>query len=259
MTCKDHLGNIYKTKTEMCNAWGISLSTYMFRISSGYSVKEALTTPLKPMNATLCKDHLGNIYKTKTEMCRAWGITYTSTLDIRLARGLSLEEALTYDSKNAYNIAKPCTDHLGNVFDSENSMCQTWGVSRTAYRNALAKGYSSGEALFNALVKTRNHVCQDHLGTIYKSEAEMCRHWGVSCNAYEKRRKRGFSVEKALTYSNDRFACQDHLGNTYKNHRELCKHWGISIATFRARISRGYSLEEALTLPLSTRKKGVQS
>ena len=135
-----------------------------------------------------CKDHLGIIYKTKTEMCRAWGITHISTLDRRLARGLSLEEALTYDSKNNHNIAKPCTDHLGNVFDSENSMCQTWGVSRTVYRKALAEGYSSGEALFNALAKTRNLVCQDHLGTTFKSEAEMCRHWGVSYNAYEKRR-----------------------------------------------------------------------
>ena len=203
----------------------------------------------------ICKDHLGNIYKTKTEMCKAWGITHISTLDRRLARGLSLEEALTYDSKNNRNIAKPCTDHLGNVFDSENSMCQTWGVSRTAYRNALAKGYSSGEALLNAVVKTRNLVCQDHLGITYKTKSEMCRAWGISPEAYEHRRKRGFSVEKALTYSNDRFACQDHLGNTYKNQRELCKHWGISIDTFRARISKGYSLEEALTLPLSTRKK----
>lgn len=255
MRCTDHLGNVYKTKTEMCHAWGISLSTYMSRISLGYSVKEALTTPIKPIKHTLYKDHLGTTYKTKTEMCRAWGINCIATLDKRLARGLSLEEALTYDSKNNHNIAKPCTDHLGNVFDSENSMCKKWGVSRIAYRNALAKGYSSGEALFNAVVKTRNHVCQDHLGIIYKSDAEMCRCWGVNYNAYKERRKRGFSVEKALTYTNNRFLCTDHLGNTYKNQYELCKYWGISIKTFRARIGRGYSLEEALTLPLRTRKE----
>lgn len=146
----------------------------------------------------ICKDHLGNIYKTKTEMCRAWGITHISTLDRRLAKGLSLEEALTYDSKNNYNIAKPCTDHLGNVFDSENSMCKKWGVSRTAYRNALAEGYSSGEALFNAL-KNRIPECQDHLGNTYKNHRELCKHWGISIATFRARIRRGYSLEEALT------------------------------------------------------------
>ena len=41
-------GKTYPTKRAMCEAYGISLSTYANRIRRGMSIEQALTTPPEP-------------------------------------------------------------------------------------------------------------------------------------------------------------------------------------------------------------------
>jgi len=43
---KDHLGNEFTSTTEMCNAYDISRSAYLRRVSRGWSQEAALTTPV---------------------------------------------------------------------------------------------------------------------------------------------------------------------------------------------------------------------
>ena len=65
------------------------------RRKHGWSLEEALTGKKKPDPVI---DHLGNEYKSKTEMCKAYGVR----LDVycqRRKRGWSLEEALTGKKK----------------------------------------------------------------------------------------------------------------------------------------------------------------
>lgn len=45
--CEDHLGNKYIQTKQMCDHYGIQLQTYMKRIQRGYSVKDALETPVR--------------------------------------------------------------------------------------------------------------------------------------------------------------------------------------------------------------------
>lgn len=40
---RDHLGNTYRTKSEMCNHYGVMIGTYNSRINRGWSVEKALT------------------------------------------------------------------------------------------------------------------------------------------------------------------------------------------------------------------------
>lgn len=42
----DHNGNTFETVTAMCEYWHISNARYTARISSGWSVEKALTTPV---------------------------------------------------------------------------------------------------------------------------------------------------------------------------------------------------------------------
>ena len=42
--CRDHLGNIYSSETEMCKVYGIDRNTYRCRIKRGYTQEEALTS-----------------------------------------------------------------------------------------------------------------------------------------------------------------------------------------------------------------------
>lgn len=46
-SCKDHLGNVYSSMSEMCRHYGIKLATYSRRIKDGYSQEDALTIPVK--------------------------------------------------------------------------------------------------------------------------------------------------------------------------------------------------------------------
>lgn len=50
---KDHLGNKYESLKEMCDAYNINESTYWRRIKKGYSVKDALTKPIRIYNTSL--------------------------------------------------------------------------------------------------------------------------------------------------------------------------------------------------------------
>lgn len=43
VTCSDHLGNSYHTKSEMLKQWGMSKSTFDGRLRRGWSLEEALT------------------------------------------------------------------------------------------------------------------------------------------------------------------------------------------------------------------------
>ena len=43
----DHLGNSYKTISEMCHEYGIKSSTYLYRRRMGWNVEEALTVPIR--------------------------------------------------------------------------------------------------------------------------------------------------------------------------------------------------------------------
>lgn len=47
VSSKDHLGKQYDSLTDMCKAWNISYWAVVNRINNGWSVKKALTTPVK--------------------------------------------------------------------------------------------------------------------------------------------------------------------------------------------------------------------
>lgn len=78
----------------MCEAWGISYSTYSSRLEAGRSQQEALTGAKQASHGKPCQDHEGNTFPSVSAMCRAWKISL-SIFQGRIRRGLTLEEALT--------------------------------------------------------------------------------------------------------------------------------------------------------------------
>lgn len=226
----DHLGNQFKSVSEMVKYYGIPRPTYISRIKLGWTLEEALTVPVlkeggnyKPNNSLVgIEDHLGNKFNNKTQMAKYWGIS-SAQLHNRLSSGLSLEEALT----------KPSS-------------------SRGKY-------------------KKREVV--DHKGNSYRSVAQMARSYGISSITLHERLKRGWSVDEALTTPVDtsnyrkskkimNIRVHDHLGNWYNSYYELAKAYGLSFSTLYGRVAKlGWSIEKALLTPTqsrtSKRKKGV--
>lgn len=98
----DHLGNKYRSLSLMARTYGIKLITLRDRLERGWSIREALTTPVdtstlrKTVNVKGIKvqDHKGVWYNSYYELAKAYGLTI-STLYGRLVRlGWSIEKAL---------------------------------------------------------------------------------------------------------------------------------------------------------------------
>lgn len=107
-------------------------------------------------------------------------------------------------------------DPMGTEFDSIVSLCSFWGVSVKDFYQGASQGLSMDECLKYALdcvapigttevdkskkqVSTGNRVT-DHTGQEFRSVRAMCKHWGVSLNAFNYRFKvKNLSLEKSLT------------------------------------------------------------
>lgn len=105
----DHLGKEFSSLKEMCKHWGISVALYFKRTALGYSLMRVLTTDVElgvfsnliaGRNAIPATDHEGTTFKSKTEMCKHWGVS-VSTFTARLKRGMSVKEALTTKSRKS--------------------------------------------------------------------------------------------------------------------------------------------------------------
>lgn len=93
----DHLGNKFKTISNMCDAYEIGLETFRQRRERGWTLEEALLTPAdgryKSCNRVV-QDHLGNTYESITKMCIKYKIS-PATFRARLRRGIGIGQALT--------------------------------------------------------------------------------------------------------------------------------------------------------------------
>lgn len=244
MIYKDHLGNEFKTKTDMCNYWHIDISTYTQRINKGWDVGKALTYRAGDSERT---DHLGTLFASVEAMCEHWGIDSDEYL-WRRDRGWNIEQALTLKEG-----AKPIKDHLGNGFKSERAMCEHWGSDVNIF---VALGKSNPDlSLKSRLELSKNSKAKkevtDHLGNKFKSLTAMCSYHNISLGIYKARIARGLSVEKALTgVKMIRGMAIDPFGNKFNSVKDMCKAYNISVGTFRARLRNGWDTEEALVVPV---------
>lgn len=99
-------------------------------------------------------------------------------------------------------LKKPCTDHLGNSYDSITSMCETYRINPVTFSKRIQRGKTLEQALTESVrpraIQT-NRSCVDHLGNQFKSTADMCRYYGIDYPVYQNRIGLGWSVKDALT------------------------------------------------------------
>lgn len=253
-TITDHKGNTFPSVKEMIKYWNISRTAYESRIKRGWSLKDVLTTPVKS-NLKVITDHENNKFSSTTEMCRYWGVK-TKSYDKRIRSGWTKKDALT-KPVNSKNSAKSIIDHEGNNFFSIEKMCQHWGVTRSAYDHRIKNGWSLKDAL-TIPIGSKNSNCKvitDHEGNKFPSLKEMCKHYGITKNAYVGRISLGWSKQKSLTtpVSSRSKIIVDHKGNAFPSIKEMCKHWGITRTVFDGRIRNGWLLKNALTIPVGLR------
>lgn len=237
----DHLGNTFSNIKDMCKYHNINYQTYNTRINQGWSRERALTEPVPKSGATICKDHLDNIFYSMTDMCCHHNIPL-GVYRNRIKLGWSIEKALTTPFVKKSNV---CKDHISNKFKSTTAMCKHYNIDQATYAQRLEKGWS----VKKALTTPTSQLCNDHLGNIFKSTKEMCRHYNIDSSTYALRIENGWALEKALTTpAGDLTICKDHLGNTFKSVSAMIKHYKISYGAYEWRIKNNWSLEKALTM-----------
>lgn len=137
----DHLNNKFSTKEDMCEFWNINLGTYLNRIKRGWTMAEALSTPIHSV-----RDHLGNEYKTFSSMCQHYNKS-SQVVQQRIERGWPLCQALTVPLVRKHGVYNTCKDHLGNEYSSITEMCEKYGISCSTYRARLKRGMTLRDAL----------------------------------------------------------------------------------------------------------------
>ena len=143
-------------------------------------------------------DHQGRKFKTCTEMCEFWDVD----LDAYKCRVHSLkwtkERALTTPVKTRVRRTLPTIDHQGQTFESFEQLAKNYGMCPDTLKHRLKRGLSLKEALTMPVRRGQHVVCKDHLGTVYWTFTDLCKHWGVKYNTFIYRFNRGLSIEECL-------------------------------------------------------------
>lgn len=250
---EDHLGNSYSSTLEMCQAYGIRVDTYKYRIKKGMSLEEALTkTPSMVTTNIQCKDHLGNAYNSQVEMARAYGLTKEQFI-ARKRSGWDVERILTTPigtSKGKKFM------YQGVEYESRKDFCAKNNLNYDVFIHKTNSGLSVEEAIL-AMSRVRKHIEPiDHKGTIYDTLQGMCFAYGITVPAFKYRYSRGWSIKDILTTPQKSPTTRpqnitDHQGRTYSSITEMCSAYGVKVATYNYRIANGWSIEDALTTPLN--------
>lgn len=98
----DHLGNEYSSRSLMAKAYGLSPLTLSERLKRGWSVEEALTTPIdtssyrKTTKTSKVKvqDHLGNWYDSYYELAKAYDLSFSTVYGRIVKLKWSIEKEL---------------------------------------------------------------------------------------------------------------------------------------------------------------------
>lgn len=182
----------------------------------------------------------------------------------------SKEEALDCLSKEGYSLRslstlgiieliKGCYLYSGKVYKNENrvitslpSLLTKISGSHTAYvhRSLEGIGVLSESQLKKIVDNFQERRMVDHLGNKFRTVEEMVEYWGISHRSYNKRRDKGWSLERILTTpvrkTPEAEKCVDFKGNVFPSLQSMAKEYEVSHASILYHIRKGKTSAEAL-------------
>jgi hypothetical protein len=246
--CHDHKGNMFNNVAQMCDKYHVGTACFYTRIALGWSLKEALTTAVNEHAGKECYDHVGNVFPSKSSMCRFYEIPL-NTFYSRLKNGWSLEKALTTQSSHSRHIC----DHLGNRYSTTIAMCKKYNITIDCLNNRLKLGWSLEKTLTTPINHSKvGTVISDHLGNKYRSMCALAKAYNINRSVLSIRLNEGWDMERALTTPVQQNSDEsvDHLGNKYESFAKMAKAYNLNPTTLDSRLRNNWTLEKALTTPL---------
>lgn len=256
--CKDHLGNIYPSRSAMLKHYNLPTSTFTNRLQRNWTLEQALTTPTDGQNPKhnfkkIWTDHLGNEYKSVAEMANHYGITEKIFWSRKRILNWPLEKILTtpVQDQDAPANAKPVICN-GITFKSVNALCKYYNIPRTTYKLRISQGLTPEEAIKVEPKKVKGFVktkITDPWGKEFPSLAALCREYHVTKDLVRSRLDLGWTMEQILTNPeviDPHKPCVGPDGKTYAGFKIMAEAFGLSESTLRGRLTQGYSLEDAI-------------
>lgn len=177
-------GSEYYSFEDLCNDYGISLSTFLYRVKKGLSIKECLDPNDRRGKTGKEVEFNGKIYNSLKEVCKAYGCSY-AVVKTRLLKGVQLKEAL--------GVFDGVVKVEGKLYPSIAYAREIYGISESAFLKRYNKGGTLEEAL---KIGGDSIVILD--GLAYTSLREACAEHNVQYNTVYNRIQRGWSINEAF-------------------------------------------------------------
>lgn len=187
-------GKLYSSYNTLAKAVGLS-SGYIYNcLSEGRTIEEIVDGH----ESSFVTDHKGDKFTSVVDMCKRWGISNDAYYR-RLSRGWSLERTLSSPIKEVRK-STSYVDFKGNVFPSVSSLAKEYGVSISVVTRLLNEGKTTEEVTHFLSKRLRGEfMYEDHLGNKFLSYSKMAEAYGINARLFATRRKRGWTIEEALT------------------------------------------------------------
>lgn len=137
----------YDSTVKLCKAYGVSYKTFRKRIAQGMTVEEALHCKSRLGRKPKSVEIDGETYTSISEMCKAYGISYSTYRD-RTARGVPITEAVHINQRQPLSLT---IGIYGEKYATITEMCNAYGIKRSTYLMRLKKGMSRKLALTTPL------------------------------------------------------------------------------------------------------------
>ena len=188
----DNLGNIYPSKTQMCEQYGISRGSYDYRRKLGWTVEKALCSPVNRKLLPVEKRTInGIVYKTVLEIRKD---VLNNKISERTLYGLLVNCTSTNE---AIQTAK-ANIRQQKIREMRANILEKYGLNHALYYSRICRGWPIVKALTTPKTTELLEEGRTYEGVTYQTINEMCIAFGMSPSAYLQRIYRGASKEIAL-------------------------------------------------------------
>ena len=236
-------GITYRSITKLCDTLGISLKLVSYRLRKGYTVEQAVETPLKRKKHEIV--YKGIKYNNIKELCNYLDIPYTTVLN-RVNTGYTIEQAI---ETHIINHNKPKKTIInGKEYLSLSEACKDLDKNYSTINGRIQLGYTAEQALS---MPDKEKIIIN--GKEYSSIRQACIDLGKSPSTIYRNLKLGYSIEDAFEKESDRhkkFIDNPIIINnkTYSSIKKACTDLDIQYDRVCSRIRNGYTINDAFSL-----------
>ena len=245
-------GKEYKSITDLVEKYGCNYNTVFSRIKRGLALEDVLSKErLLEHSGKKIIGPDGKEYKSITALAKAYGCNY-DIVRRRLKKGFSVEDAISKSKFANKREVEKFVGPDGKEFKSLRALTKAYEYNYDTVRRRLKKGISLEDALSKERISRKptdkKFIAPD--GKEYGSIKALAKAYGCNYDTVQRRLKKGFSVEDAISKSkllnaNKKIVGPD--GKEYDSIKSLSKAYECNYNIVRYRLKQGMSLEDALS------------